>query len=460
MKLKSIKLCNFRKHENTKITLENDLTVIVGENDTGKSTLIQAMQIAFRNEKIEISDFLDKDKSIEIEIEVGDRYFIINAEIIDSRLQQTRSLAIPAREASSIQSNIDSLPEEEIRSIAKMLGIRVTTTSRIDTLKTNILAEVSDRSRYSGGRFMIKSESLPEEKSYFLNGLQFENIDRFVNETFFRARQKDLWSTPIEGQTLSDFIQNKLIEYKVEAEKSILEAGIADILRQFIPNLTSIEINPIFENKDLNVNTTVSLLTTEGDRQSVSKFGDGTKRRLTMALLQNRARTESESALYFIDEPDTHLHVRAQNELLDALDSIAKSGSQIIVTTHSPFIMNSVDTRQVRVFSKKDRVVRAKDNIASETLRDDEFRRLGIENLHLFFSRKFVIVEGETEEAFLPIVYRKFYGRPISRDFVKIIKRSGISVSPDLQKLWLNASYQMTSSLLPITMPSPKHRNL
>ena len=430
MSLKSAKLCNFRKHENSKITFESDLTVIVGENDTGKSTLINAMQIAMRNDKVDVSDFLDRDKPIEIEIEVGGKFYIVNAEIVDSRLQQTRSLAILAKEASEIKTGIDTLDEERVRSISRMLGIRVAANSKMDTLKNNIITELSDRNRYINGKFIIKSESLPEEKSYFLNGLQFENVDRFVSETFFKSRQKELWNTPIGDVTLSEFIQNRLLDYKKEAEKSIYEAGINDILRQFVPNLTHIEINPVFENKDLNVNTTVSIVTSDGERQNVSRFGDGTKRRLTIALLQNKAREESESALYFLDEPDTHLHVKAQNELLDALDSIAKSGSQIVVTTHSPFIMNSVDTRQVRVFSKKDNVVRVRDNIAFETVRDEEFRRLGIENLHLFFSRKFVIVEGETEMAFLPIVYRRFYGRPISRDFVKIIKRSGISDVP------------------------------
>lgn len=430
MSIKSMKLTNFRKHKNTKITFEEDLTVIVGENDTGKSSLLHAIQIVMRNERVDFSDFLEKEKPIEIEVEIEDKIFAVNAEILDSRLQQTRILMIPAREAIKLRTSLADLSEDKIKSTAKMFEIRVTSSSRMDTLKANILAELSDRSRYANERFAIKSGALPEGKSYFLNGLQFENIDKFVSETFFRARQKDLWLTSIEGQTLADFIQSKLIEYKVEAEKSISEAGIIDILRQFIPDLRSIEISPTFENKDLAVDTSVSLVTSEGERQSVSKFGDGTRRRVTLALLQHRARSEAESALYFLDEPDTHLHVRAQNELLDALDSIAKSGSQIILTTHSPFMMNSVDTRQVRVFFKEGNIVRSRDNIASESLRDEEFRRLGIENLHLFFSRKFVIVEGETEEAFLPIAYRKFYSRPISRDFIKVIKRSGISDVP------------------------------
>ena len=430
MNIRKIKAANFRKHEASSINIENDLTVLVGENDTGKSSFIDAIKIVLNDERIQVTDFLDRSVSIKLEVHAQDEVYMVIASLDGESLHTKRFVAFEDRVIAKLRNSFESMTEENLRYWCKKLGIRVASNSRLETLKSQLQDKITDRSNYGDGNFLIESSQIPDIKVYFLSGVQFESIEKFIHETFFRSRQREIWNTPIENTTLSDFIQDKLLLYKTEAESEIEHAGVISIMRQYIPDLKTIEINPIFDKKDVSINLSVQILTQSGERQSVSRFGDGTRRRLTIALLEHKAKTETEGALYLFDEPDTHLHVKAQNELLDALDLICETGNQIITTTHSPFIMNSVDTRQIRIINKYKNVVRIRTNIAFESLRDDEFRRLGIENLHLFFSRKFIIVEGETEEAFIPIAYRKFYGRPISRDFIKIINRRGIDDVP------------------------------
>lgn len=53
-------------------------------------------------------------------------------------------------------------------------------------------------------------------------------------------------------------------------------------------------------------------------------------------------------------------------------------------------------------------------------------RALGVENTHLFFSRKIVIVEGETEEGFLPAQYLRQTNHTISSGLIKVINVKGI----------------------------------
>uniref|UniRef100_UPI003A898197 AAA family ATPase n=5 Tax=Helicobacteraceae TaxID=72293 RepID=UPI003A898197 len=50
MKLVKIKIENFRSYDNVEVELSN-LSVIVGQNDVGKSTLLDALNIFFENEK-------------------------------------------------------------------------------------------------------------------------------------------------------------------------------------------------------------------------------------------------------------------------------------------------------------------------------------------------------------------------------------------------------------------------
>ena len=45
MMIKKITLENFRRHKNVTVNFEDRLTLIVGENDCGKSSLLRAIRI-------------------------------------------------------------------------------------------------------------------------------------------------------------------------------------------------------------------------------------------------------------------------------------------------------------------------------------------------------------------------------------------------------------------------------
>lgn len=59
MILKKLILKNFRGYSNIEIEFDNKLNVIIGKNDIGKSTILEALEIFFNNEtvKIDISDY-------------------------------------------------------------------------------------------------------------------------------------------------------------------------------------------------------------------------------------------------------------------------------------------------------------------------------------------------------------------------------------------------------------------
>ena len=51
MKIKSMKVKNFRGYSDETIVNFDDLTVIVGKNDVGKSTILEALDIFFNDGK-------------------------------------------------------------------------------------------------------------------------------------------------------------------------------------------------------------------------------------------------------------------------------------------------------------------------------------------------------------------------------------------------------------------------
>lgn len=59
MKLAKLSLTNFRGHKKIEVAFDKNFNAIIGKNDIGKSTLIEALEIFFNNEivKIDIDDY-------------------------------------------------------------------------------------------------------------------------------------------------------------------------------------------------------------------------------------------------------------------------------------------------------------------------------------------------------------------------------------------------------------------
>ena len=145
-----------------------------------------------------------------------------------------------------------------------------------------------------------------------------------------------------------------------------------------------------------------------------------------MALLEYKKEEkidnkEDQIQLYILDEPDTHLHVRAQLELFNILKDFSNNGRQVIIATHSPFIINAVKPKQIRlVYQPVSNESKIKALSDDRDLSDTILRELGIENTYLYFSKYILLVEGEIEEAFIPKIYQKF-NISTNSDLIKII---------------------------------------
>ena len=59
-----------------------------------------------------------------------------------------------------------------------------------------------------------------------------------------------------------------------------------------------------------------------------------------------------ENIVYLLDEPGIYLHVNAQRELLMLLKNLCNNGSQVLYTTHSPFMIDTENIINVRAVEK------------------------------------------------------------------------------------------------------------
>lgn len=118
----------------------------------------------------------------------------------------------------------------------------------------------------------------------------------------------------------------------------------------------------------------------DGTETSSKEKGTGMQRALAIALIQlyaeeitkHKENPEKKKPLFFfIDEPETFLHPKAQEKLLKSLDAIS-SAQQIFVTTHSPYLLKSFDSSRHELYLCK----KIKDaNEAKSSLRLNLFGR-------------------------------------------------------------------------------------
>ena len=132
--------------------------------------------------------------------------------------------------------------------------------------------------------------------------------------------------------------------------------------------------------------------------------------------LMNRCE-DAELEIYnalLLEEPEAHLHPQYQNTFFEYLSSLTDRGLQIFITSHSPTITAKSDINNVKVLQRQGSSVKAFCfNILTEADYADSNRKylrkfLDTTKSQMFFANGSILVEGIAEAILLPILSRKF----------------------------------------------------
>jgi len=451
MKIEKLIVKNFRSLKSIDVRFEKNITCLIGENDAGKTAILDAIRVFSDSYQIEEDDFHNRETSIELELLLSNGMRLYRKyEAVDPKRPAEikcflkKDLVINEYDAiqqdllSDKDKKISSLNEEErdkFKRFCDKLGIGCRGNAKVGTILANIeelLQEANDE---------LKVMSAPHIDTYYLDGKKIEHIETVIKELFIRDLQRKLWQQQVsesEG-TLRDLVQ-RITSEKIEEIKGKIEE-VKQEIQKFHSDIYDIQISHTVEEFSIPINIKVNAVDEQGNKVSFKKKGDGTKRRVTMALVNYKLKekTSDEVSIFLFDEPDTHLHVRAQRELMDTLLKYSKD-KQIIITTHSPFIINFLKSTQIRLVKlKSDKTTKILSVKTDTTEKVDRLLySLGIENVFLFFGRKLVIVEEETTERFVRKMYMKLFNRNLEGDFIKIIRASGNTEVPKLAKVILD----------------------
>lgn len=393
MILKTLKLKNFRGYTNVVVDFDKNLNVIIGKNDVGKSTILEALEIFFNSEKtkIDISDLsvFSCEKEIEIAccFDVGDGTILIDSTNYSSckdefLLNESGLLEIKQVwdcSKSKITANCQKtyivamyptkfdppLLQEKISVLQK----------RYDTYKDDPGYVPETRTKSAELRKAIYSKELSEPISVARTDIDISKEDG-----------KKIWDSISKQLPLYCLFESDRKNTDKDAEiqdplKAVTKSVVADMEEQIkqmqeevkqkveeIGKKTIEKLSELDSNIARNIQPKVTLkpidssfsfdLVSDNDIP-LNKRGSGVRRLILLSYFRADAEerlreNNNRQMIYAIEEPETSQHPDYQRMILSTLLELSeKDTHQIILTSHTPEIAKMVDTNQL-IFVKKD----------------------------------------------------------------------------------------------------------
>ncbi len=135
-----------------------------------------------------------------------------------------------------------------------------------------------------------------------------------------------------------------------------------------------------------------------------------------------------------IEEPEAHLHPQLQDLLMGFIESEAGGSTQVIVTSHSPNFASSAQIERLAVVARPSGsatpCTRLPGRFGLEPKQLAYLRRfLDVTKASLFFARGVILVEGIAEQLVLPEIARRLK-KPLAPAGVSVINVGGVAFPP------------------------------
>lgn len=419
---------HFRQCRKVSIPIES-FTPLVGPNNVGKTTILEAIKYVFAPRTIAKDQASDPDRRIVVCARIDG----IGDELLATLAEPRHRAAIEpyCREGSlRIRAVGPDRPKQEVWDPDQYSGEGVPTVWR----------------SYPTGLPEAVSALMPEARHIeALDDIQ-EDLGKGKAGSTIRDLLDDLMSPVLEAHTeVSDALAviRRVLSADPDGRAPLLrefDREASGALAEFFPGLgvelvmPEVEVKEFFRSGDVLVTDSQS-----GERRRFDQLGTGAQRALQMALIRllaDRSQRQNRSParrVLLIDEPELFLHPQAIICVREALYQLSKCGFQIIFSTHSPFMISRENAADV-VIVRRDPEAGVSTRppmreVVSQAIEDARAQSRVLFELGnvagIYFSDRVVLCEGKTERRLLPLVARSL-GDTASTCFVELGSCSSI----------------------------------
>jgi ABC-type multidrug transport system ATPase subunit len=409
---------NYRCLQSADVTLNEKLNVIVGNNECGKSTLLEAVHLALTGQL--------NGRSLYIELHP----YLFN---LDTVVQYVETLKVGS--TTEPPSILIELYLADDPALAKLRGDNNSLGADLPGVSLRIElnpAHADDFAQYVADPSEIRT--LPVEYYSIL-------WRDFADNDIINARSIPLNASLIDASTIknnaaaSRYVVDIVKESLSSKEKVDLALSYRLMKDRFLeqPKVKTINDTLALKKGGISDKTiSVSLDTSARanweagimphlDDIPLTLVGKGEQNSVKIKLAME---TSAKSHIILIEEAENHLSYASLNELIGHISANAGS-RQIFITTHSSFVLNKLGVQSVLLFQRGEgiRLADLKDGSTQ-----DYFMKLpGHDTLRLILSRRSILVEGPSDELIVQRAYAKKHGRMPLEDGVDVISVNSLA---------------------------------
>lgn len=402
MHISKIVIRNFKCFRSDfELDFNNGMNVLVGDNDSGKSTILEAMNLALSG--VFHGRFLRNDLSEHVFNREAVEAYVADPKIGPPEL--LIELYFDGEGVDEYKGNGNSLKDQDAAGI--VFSVRLDEQYRDEYAEfvkggvTGLPIEYYEIVVESFARKALTTRGISLSAAFIdSSGARYQNgsdayVSRIVRD--FLEDKERVALAKVHREMADAFRRNKEVG---EVNKKINEA------------------NDLLDGRELSLAVDLaarsaweSNLITCIDRIPFHFIGKGEQSLAKIAIALAHKRAQNANVL-LVEEPENHLSHSRLNQLIDMM-SAANEEKQIMLTTHSSFVANKANL--MHLIMLHDGKTTRLSELDPET--STFFQKLaGYDTLRLLLCKKAILVEGDSDELVVQKAYKLKYGKlPIER---------------------------------------------
>lgn len=414
MKINTLHIKNFRSIEEITISNIENTLILVGKNNTGKSSILGAIRAMSSQYKISPFDYNQKNKNIEIELSLS-----LSDDYINSLYQQGKVSKL---------RNYTQWYDDFCKKIPSYNNNTVFIGCKIHTDGTRKYYDGIHKNNPYIESLVPSLYIVDDRRSFellnnaFLDFHNFRHFDELKNNLCLfdnkRPCNECFECIPVINkktpETLSLFETTLLLKNKLySANIKKYEEDINKYFQKSYGAQYAIQYKFNFDLAGLlNIDTLAHNLDNNNE-VPIQEASISMKSLYILSLFQAYLDVESKTSnIILVDQPELHLHPELQKITSEILFKLSKK-NQVIFSTHSPIMLFNFSAKQIKqIVLNQDHHTEVRENSNLDIILDD----LGY-NANDFMNVNFVfIVEGKDDRNRLPLLLDQYYSEMRNED--------------------------------------------
>lgn len=396
--IEEVHIEGLKKFREIDVVFNPHMNIIVGENEAGKTTVLEAIKIVLNQM------YKTADKSILKEL--------FNIEMVENFKAKPEMKTLPYI---LIELKLHMDPKD--KNAEYFYG------------ENNIRGQAAygikfecgfDEELGAGLDAEIKSGKIPYEYYYMrwtaFSGLPYVTVKRPLESIVIDTSENDAMSS-------FNYFNRSLFNARYsDTEKLTAKNSFRDNINDAFDKLALVDIDT---NRRFGINEKKvvfeTILSVYEDNVSLENKGSGMESLIKTQIALDKKKSKIDVIL--LEEPENHLCYVNLHKMLFEISNKEKN-SQMIVTTHNNLIASRLNLKNVIWITKSNAM--SLSNV-DEGVADFFVKADGNAFLQMLLAEKIIFVEGATEYLLMPYIYEKTTGRTLEKDKVSVISCNGIS---------------------------------